>query len=324
MKYPHRHYSTRQDGAQQHTFRIEREFSDKIPPIGEAEFQQLRENILAAGEVYEALVVWNGILVDGHNRWKVIQENPQIKYRVREMDFPDKWAAFEWMYKNQLGRRNLTDEQRTYTIGKMYEARKNTKGGDRRSEEFSKSQNATLKNGRTPRMDEMVGEELGVNHATVARSYKFAKGVDAIREVSPEAADKVLNGKANVPKVFVQQIGQMEPDMVDAAADMILNGMRPQNTSRTTKPRQRMSDEDRENIKAIEAIVADMYDPTTTPEFTIDFLIEDIEANANVYVDLLRNTFIDRSNLVTDENKPRIIDAINKVIDDIVKVRESL
>lgn len=324
MKYPHRHYSTGQDGAQQHTFRIEREFSDKIPPIGEAEFQQLRENILAAGEVYEALVVWNGILVDGHNRWKVIQENPQIKYRVREMDFPDKWAAFEWMYKNQLGRRNLTDEQRTYTIGKMYEARKNTKGGDRRSEEFSKSQNATLKNGRTPRMDEMVGEELGVNHATVARSYKFAKGVDAIREVSPEAADKVLNGKANVPKVFVQQIGQMEPDMVDAAADMILNDMRPQNTSRTTKPRQRMSDEDRENIKAIEAIVADMYDPTTTPEFTIDFLIEDIEANANVYVDLLKNTFIDRSNLVTDENKPRIIDAINKVIDDIVKVRESL
>ena len=100
--------------------RIDPEFRDKIPPLTDAEFEQLRENILKDGEVYEPICVWHGTIIDGHNRWKVIQENPEIPHRFKEMDFDDKWAAFEWMYRKQLGRRNLTDEQRTYMIGKMY------------------------------------------------------------------------------------------------------------------------------------------------------------------------------------------------------------
>ena len=83
--------------------RVEKEFQEKIPPLTEAEFEQLRENILNDGEVYEPIAVWNGIIVDGHNRWKVIQEHPKIPYKIREMDFADKWAAFDWMYQKQLG-----------------------------------------------------------------------------------------------------------------------------------------------------------------------------------------------------------------------------
>ena len=40
-------------------------------------------------------------------------------------------AAIVWMCKNQLGKRNLTDEQKTYLIGKEYEAMKKSIGGDR-------------------------------------------------------------------------------------------------------------------------------------------------------------------------------------------------
>jgi hypothetical protein len=74
----------------------------------------------------------------------------------------------------------------------------------------------------------------------------------------------------------------------------------------------------------IEAIVQDMYDPTTAPEFTIDLLIEDIELNGQTYVELLANTIADRKNLATDENKPRIVAAINKVVEGILKVRDSI
>jgi hypothetical protein len=74
----------------------------------------------------------------------------------------------------------------------------------------------------------------------------------------------------------------------------------------------------------IEAIVKDMYDPTTAPEFTIDLLIEDIELNGQTYVELSDNTLKDRSNLVTNENKPLILAAINKVVDGILKVRDSI
>lgn len=305
-------------------FRIDPEFENKIPPIGEEEFQQLRENILTAGEVYEPLVVWDGVLVDGHNRWKVIQENPAIKYTVRTMDFPDKWAAFDWMYKNQLGRRNLTDEQRTYTIGKMYEARKNSVGGqvgnvnaqknesEQRADSFS--QKAKQKETAVE-----IAEEQGINRRTVYKAANYAKGVDALREVSPEAADKVLNGKTAATKAEVSELGKAEPELVKAFARAIEENKKPVRPKRPPK-----TEEEKRDFAEIEAIMRDMRDPTTTPEFTIDFLIEDIELNGQTYVELLANTIADRKNLATDENKPRIVAAINKVVEGILKVRDSI
>lgn len=313
----HDDYSTFENEMQ--VFRVEPEFENKIPPIGEDEFRQLRENILAEGEVFEPLVVWNGVLVDGHNRWKVIRENPAIKYRVREMDFADKWAAFEWMYRNQLGRRNLTDEQRTYSIGKMNEARKNTSAfkGNQYTSESGGCQNGANQN----RVAGQIASELGIGRRTVNRAAEFAKGVDALREVSSEAADKVLGGNSGVSKSVVQKIAHMEHDEVEDVAVEIMTGRKPE---RRVERRPRTTDEDRQNMAEIDAIIADMYDPTTTPEFTIDMLIEDIEFNANLYIEVLANTLTDRANLVTDENKPRIAAEINKVIDKIAKVRESM
>ena len=311
-------------------FRIDPEFENKIPPISAEEFEQLDGNILLAGEVFDPLVVWKeeNILVDGHNRWKVIQKYPGIVYRVRYVSFPDKWAAFEWMYKNQLGRRNLTDEQRTYTIGKMYEARKNSHGGDRRSDEISTTQNGRLKTA-TEIKQGVAGEiarELRMGNNTVIRAEKFAKGVDAIREVSPEAAEKVLNGKAKVTKADIQEIGNSGQEDVEAAADAILNDMTISTlpTAKKVSKVRVKTPEDLENLQKIEAIVADMYDPTTAPEFTIDLLIDDIEVNAEIYVELLANTLKDRQALVTGENKPRIVAAINKVVENILKVRDSM
>lgn len=147
--------------------KIEPEFRDKIPPLTEAEFQQLRENIMEAGEVYEPIRVWNGVVVDGHNRLKVIQEQPEIKWSVREMEFADKWAAFDWMYRNQLGRRNLTDEQRTYMIGKMYEVRKKSSGGTG-ANQYCKRDELLAQSGQPAKPDNMHGVsneialELGV------------------------------------------------------------------------------------------------------------------------------------------------------------------
>lgn len=332
MENSHKDYTTMSRDMQA-PFRIEPEFENKIPPIGEDEFRQLRENILAAGEVYEPLTVWDGILIDGHNRWKVIQEHPEVKWRVRNMDFADKWAAFEWMYKNQLGRRNLTDEQRTYMIGKMYEARKKSIGGTGANQHTAIKEQFT-QNGKAANPKQgtagKIAREMGMGNNTVIRAEKFSKGIDTLREVSPEAADKVLNGKAGITKAEVQSIGRMEPDEVQETAETILNPPSNEEKRKQRKVGAKISrvstetEEDRERMARIEAIVKDMYDPTTAPEFTIDLLVEDIELNGQTYVELLDNTLKDRSNLVTDENKPRIVAAINEVVENILKVRDSI
>lgn len=320
----HVDYTTIRKGTQGVDFKIDPEFENKIPPIGAEEFRQLEENILTAREVYEPLVVWDGTLIDGHNRWKVLQRHSDvtIKWRVRHMDFADKWAAFDWMYKNQLGRRNLTDEQRTYLLGKMYEARKNItafKGNQYTTESGGMQNEFKQKTGRTMRTYDIIAKEQGVNASTVQRAERFSKGVDALREVSSEAADKVLEGKVKITRSEVADLAKSESDTIEAFAQVVNDGKRPER-----KPRKPKTEEEKRNMVEIEAIMADMRNPTTTPEFTIDYLIEDIEINGQTYVELLANTLKDRSNLVTDENKPRIAAAIDKVVESIIKVREQM
>ena len=65
---------------------VDPRFRDKIPKPSEEERRRLEENILADGLVREPLVLWKGtnILVDGHNRWDIIQKHPEIPYSTIE------------------------------------------------------------------------------------------------------------------------------------------------------------------------------------------------------------------------------------------------
>ena len=107
-------------------------------------------------------------------------------------------AAFEWMYRKQLGRRNLTGEQKAYMIGKMYEARKNTQGGTG-ANQHTAGKKQTVQNAQSATPYEIkqgtagqIGKEFGIDGATVRRNEHFAKGLDAVAAVSQEAADKIL------------------------------------------------------------------------------------------------------------------------------------
>ena len=104
--------------------RIDPEFESKIPPLREEELKQLEENILADGVVINPLIVWNGIIVDGHNRYRILQQHPEIQFTIYEKEFTDRYAVIAWICKNQLGRRNLTSQQFKYLMGQQYKAEK--------------------------------------------------------------------------------------------------------------------------------------------------------------------------------------------------------
>ena len=209
--------------------KIDPEFKNKIPPLTEDEFKQLEENIVSDGEVYEPIVAWRGVIVDGHNRWAIVQKHPEIPYKVKEMEFTDKWAAFEWMYRKQLGRRNLTDEQRTYLLGKLYESRKKSSGGQTGNDNAAKrdAQNGQLVSAADKEKHGVSGEiamELNIGRNTVRRAEHFAKGIDALREVSPEAADRIINGKANATKGAVAELKDAPEEEVKEFAKAVNEG----------------------------------------------------------------------------------------------------
>jgi DNA modification methylase len=86
---------------------ILQELESLIPLLSNEEFKQLERNILEEG-IREPLITWNGILIDGHNRYRIAQEH-DINYETLEKEFDNINDVKIWMVNNQLGRRNLQD-----------------------------------------------------------------------------------------------------------------------------------------------------------------------------------------------------------------------
>ena len=100
-------------------------FRALIPPLAPEELAQLEANIINDG-CRDPLVVWNGTLIDGHNRYAICEKHG-IKFETVEMEFADEDAAMDWMDANQLGRRNLTPDQRSLLRGRRYDRTKPTR-----------------------------------------------------------------------------------------------------------------------------------------------------------------------------------------------------
>ncbi|MCL2422065.1 MAG: hypothetical protein FWD03_09430, partial [Defluviitaleaceae bacterium] len=85
--------------------KIDEDFKKLIPPLLPDELKQLKENILSTGRCRDAIVVWKGYIVDGHNRYAICREQG-IPFEVSKIHFASKKDALVWIAENQLGRRN--------------------------------------------------------------------------------------------------------------------------------------------------------------------------------------------------------------------------
>ena len=189
--------------------KIDPEFQSQIPPLTDDEFKQLEENILKEGKLLSPLIVWNNTLVDGHNRYAILQKHPEIYFSTMPLPFESREEVLAWICKNQLGRRNLTPEQKYYLMGKQYEAEKAAHGGDRKSSDAkSSSQSANLvDNAKTC---DRIAEENGVSKDTVIRASRFTKGVEIAEFLIPGMREKILNKQIKVSKSDMHRLAKAD------------------------------------------------------------------------------------------------------------------
>ena len=194
--------------------KIDPEFEQKIPKLTEEEFAQLEENILSDGEIRDPLVVWNGTILDGHNRYRIYKKHPGLNFKTWDMELPDRNAAIIWICKNQLGRRNLTPEQRDYLIGKQYEAVKASHGhstGFQMQRDENGRFTVSPQNGDsrfTGKTCQRIAEETNTSKNYVQRAEQFAKEVDAADDVLPGIRDEILSGTIKPTKKDVANIAK--------------------------------------------------------------------------------------------------------------------
>ena len=162
--------------------KIDPEFQSKIPPLQFEEEQQLEQNIITEGRLLNPIIVWNGYILDGHTRYRILKKHGFIKYEVEEIQLANRYEALAWICKNQLGRRNLSPERKKFLLGKEYESTKLAVGGQPGNCNPVK------------RTCERIASEHGVGEKTVRRAEKYSRGIDAAEEAVPGAQEEILTG----------------------------------------------------------------------------------------------------------------------------------
>ena len=188
--------------------KIDPEFQSQIPPLTDDEFKQLEENILKEGKLVSPLIVWNNTLVDGHNRYAILQKHPEIYFSTMPLPFESREEVLAWICKNQLGRRNLTPEQKKFLIGKQYSVAHRKPGGNGNNqytvtveepvqEELCQIDTIPPTSAEASTRKQ-IAERNNVSESYVVRSEKFMRGVQIMDQMIPGMQEKILSGQFKV------------------------------------------------------------------------------------------------------------------------------
>lgn len=208
---------------------IDKEIKNLIQPLTQDERQLLEESILTEG-CRDALIVWNDILLDGHNRYEICQAY-NIPFQTVNHDFDSREAAINWIINNQLGRRNLTPEAVSYLRGKRYQAEK--RQGER----------TDLTSGKSYQKSQDLADEFKVSERTIRNDATFAAAVDTLTEtLGDDVRADILGREARLTKTDTQHLAEIavsNPETAKTIVERIRSGESGKDTIKLLKREQR-------------------------------------------------------------------------------------
>ena len=298
---------------------IDPEFRDKIPPLTEDEFSLLEENILSDGEVFSPLIVWDGTILDGHNRYEIIQKHPELTYAVHKLSFANRYEALSWICKNQLGRRNLTPQQKKYLIGQRYEAEKQADAfhGNQHtlSDESGADKKCPHQNSRHVTQSR-IAKETNTSASYVREAGTFAKGVDAAEEALPGIKQEILTGTIKPTASAVAAIAKADPEERPQLAAAL---KKPRESGKATSEKPQPiyhkaapTSPKQSTLKQIREISAEMERPKAPA--TDDFMLNSIELEIQSFIELCDHIFQEYPGLLADSShRADLIRAMQKL-----------
>lgn len=197
--------------------RIDEEFKGLLAPLSSEQYDGLEADILAKG-CLDAIKLWNGTIIDGHNRYSICTKH-DLSFRTEELAFDARDDVIEWIIRHQLNRRNQTPEQISYFRGKLYEQRK--KQGERTDltcgNYYHKSKTA-----------ETIAEEYGVTEKTIRNDADFAKAIDTIgAEAGQDIKQQILAGDLPITKKDAVTLAKMKPEERKERVQQVIKGNAP-------------------------------------------------------------------------------------------------
>ena len=188
------------------TLTVDEEFSALIPPLSEEEHRMLVDSLIANG-CEMPILVWDGCIVDGHNRYAICHEHG-IPFAQEERRFESRSEVKLWMLRNQLGRRNLNSFQRSEMALKLKDAV---------AELSEKRMRAGVKVEADPGEIFPQGPEKGRTLDKLGRlagvSGRTLKKVETIIENADEdTKNELRKGKKRIQSAYEDVVKKMKPE----------------------------------------------------------------------------------------------------------------
>ncbi len=199
------------------------EMAKLLPPLSGEQLAALESDILKNGCYSPIIVNEDMVVVDGHNRQKLCEQN-DIPYNMAVFSFESLLEAKQWALDTQKGRRNLDK----WELGKIAlklkpdletKARENMAagGGDQKSED-TKSGLAILPNPISPvNTRKEMAESVGLGERTMGKIMQIDENAPAAVKEALDNRELSINQGYNLTKQL-QEVPEEEREQAAAEA----------------------------------------------------------------------------------------------------------
>ena len=144
----------------------------------------------------------------------------QDVFSTMPLPFESREEVLAWICKNQLGRRNLTPEQKKFLIGKQYSMEHRKPGGNGNNQHTAAAKKTAPEElcqidtipptSAEASIRKQIAERNNVSESYVARSEKFMRGVEIMEQMVPGMQEKILSGQFKVRDADMHRLARAD------------------------------------------------------------------------------------------------------------------
>ena len=190
--------------------KIDGEFAHLLPTLNDDELHLLTDSLIDEG-CRDSLVTWNGVIVDGHNRYRICHEHG-IPFTYIEKEFDSRDQAKLWIITTQMSRRNLTSFikcEMVMPLEALLRAEAKKRQGTRNDLKKSTLNPSNFEIETKTR--EHMARLAGVSGRTFDKAKKLFISADE------DTKQKLRNGELSIHGAYIQMISREETKTNDSA-----------------------------------------------------------------------------------------------------------
>ena len=312
-------------------FKIDKEFAEVLP-TSDKRYQDLEAAVLKDGFFTDPFITWKGFIIDGHTRYRIMQNHPELDLKPYEKkmdgEFADRYAVIVWIATHQLSRRNLdlNGFEWAEVHKKAYDAEKKSVGapvGNTNAEkQMVESDQLNSPRSHAGETATVLADKFGMKSASQFKhSVRLANAMNEGEKIVPGFKDGLKSGAIKSSKDKVESILNIKDEGEKKAyVEAIAKGEKPSCSHKVKRPRP-MSPQLKDFTKKLADTVAALEN--TYKAYDLDDAIRDLNSAEDVFFNQIEFILEERKGVISadERGEEQVVGFIESVINDLNKLK---